>query len=352
MGIKALLPFIREKCPNAYRLYSFDILKNKVLLIDISIIMYAEKAKARREVARNTNLMVNFDIDENAVFKLWLQYICQFALTLLKHQIHPIFVFDGAPHEAKNAVKNKRKNTREEQLQDIKTIQEQLRNCPEMQYPKILIDNLLHKLINFVEVKFNEVRICQELLAHMGLDIIQANQEAEQACAMLFIENRAHCIFSRDSDVLAYGCPAFLNEITQQQGKYYFYGYSLDTILQELELTFEEFRDFVIMAGCDYNNNIKGIGIKRAYSLIKTYHSIDNLPQKYDISVLNHQLCREMFNVKPSEEVIKIAENLIVDDKLLGNNFKEISPYAFDICRQYNLENMLNEFNKCYKNFV
>lgn len=351
MGIKALLPFIREKCPNAYRMYDFDILKNKTLLIDISIIMYAEKAKARREIARTTNLMINFDLDEKAIFNLWLQYICQFTLTLLNHQIHPIFVFDGAPHEAKNAVKDKRKNMRNEQLENIRILREQLQHYPEMQYPKILIDKLRTCLVNFVEVKFNEVRSCQELLAHMGLDIIQAKQEAEQTCAMLVIENRAHCIFSRDSDVLAYGCPIFFNEITRQQGKYYFYGYSLEVILTELELNFNEFRDFLIMAGCDYNNNMKGIGIKRAYNLIKTYHSIENLPDNYDTSVLNYQLCREMFNNKSCEDVIDIAENLIVEDKLLGNNFKEISPYAFDICRQYNLEQMLNEFSKCYQQF-
>lgn len=49
----------------------------------------------------------------------------------------------------------------------------------------------------------------------------------------------------------------------------------LAVILQELELDMDKFIDLCIMCGCDYANNIRGIGAVRALSLIKQHGSIE-----------------------------------------------------------------------------
>lgn len=351
MGITDLLSFIREKCPTAYHLYPFDLLAGKVLVVDISIIMYAEKAKARRTIANSTNLTVNLDLNDNDVEKVWLANILAFASNLLQHRIRPVFVFDGPPHPAKNMVKEDRKEKKRIHREKIIAVQARLANCPSMHYPPALVSELRNLLVNYVDLTKQEVTACQTMLAHCGLDVVQAKNEAEQTCAMLLMENKAQAVFSRDSDLLVYGCASLLNEITIQQGKPYFYGYDLATILQDLGLCFASFRDFAIMCGCDYNSNIPRIGVKRSYALIKERQCIENVASSYDISILNHNTCRMLFSTLASEQTISVCEHLVIDGILYGNHFTKVSPYAFDIMRQYGLENSLTQLKKLYANF-
>jgi 5'-3' exonuclease len=49
----------------------------------------------------------------------------------------------------------------------------------------------------------------------------------------------------------------------------------LEVLLAELDLTMDQFIDLCIMCGCDYANNIRGIGAVRALSLMKQHGSIE-----------------------------------------------------------------------------
>jgi len=51
--------------------------------------------------------------------------------------------------------------------------------------------------------------------------------------------------------------------------------FDLSVLLAELEVTMEQFIDVCIMCGCDYANNIRGIGAVRALALIKQHGSIE-----------------------------------------------------------------------------
>ena len=65
--------------------------------------------------------------------------------------------------------------------------------------------------------------------------------------------------------------------------------------MKGLNLSYLEFVDLCIMLKCDYNENIKKIGIATAYKLISQYKSIDKLPSRYDKTCLNHEICRMIF---------------------------------------------------------
>jgi len=68
-----------------------------------------------------------------------------------------------------------------------------------------------------------------------------------------------------------------------------------------MELTSDEFLDFCIMCGTDYNDNIPGVGPVKAYALIKEYGSIEHIGRQtsLDISILNHIKSRELFRNYP-----------------------------------------------------
>jgi 5'-3' exonuclease len=71
------------------------------------------------------------------------------------------------------------------------------------------------------------------------------------------------------------------------------------------------------MCGCDFNQNIPKIGPKRSYDLIKEFEDIDALPIQYDIQVLEHIKCREIFSYEPSEfteEMLNMGKNFVQDN--------------------------------------
>ncbi len=85
------------------------------------------------------------------------------------------------------------------------------------------------------------------------------------------------------------------------------------------ELTHEEFVDFCILCGTDFNHNIEKIGAVRAYDLIKKHKSIKNLPTVYNkiplnTAVLNEEECKRIFRKIPSTELCPIIPTLSLDN--------------------------------------
>ena len=45
---------------------------------------------------------------------------------------------------------------------------------------------------------------------------------------------------------------------------------TLSSILEELDLTYEQYIDFCILCGCDYTSKVPGIGPVKALKMIKS----------------------------------------------------------------------------------
>ena len=146
----------------------------------------------------------------------------------------------------------------------------------------------------------------------LGIPYANAELEAEKTCAQLCCEGKVDAVLSEDTDVLAYGAPVFLSKINT----------STDTcvrvvhseLLEELQLSYDQFLDLCIMCGTDYNRNIDKIGVIKAYEIIRDHKSIEGFEnhintlknkgmkmKKFEenaldkIEVLNHTRVRELF---------------------------------------------------------
>jgi 5'-3' exonuclease len=127
--------------------------------------------------------------------------------------------------------------------------------------------------------------------------------EAEALCAYLYKKDVVSGIASNDSDILAYGCSLitdfqFSND--DEGNKIVMTDHSALTHL--LDLNAEQFLDFCIMCGTDYNENIFRIGAVKSYDLIKCHKTIESVGKFLDptdrkgtILILNHNRVREIF---------------------------------------------------------
>jgi len=139
----------------------------------------------------------------------------------------------------------------------------------------------------------------------------------------------ADAVYTCDSDAMPLLCPFILIKI---EGNF-FIQRTLSTILENLELSPTEFQDFCILCGTDFNQKIHGIGPVRAYALIKQYKTIEEIEQhtELDISILNHERVRELFNLPGESFIDKIPPQgqvtiMELTRWLVKNNLTQLSP--------------------------
>ena len=104
MGIRKLNTLLHKKCSEIIVKYKFEDLRDKTIVIDISIYLYKFKG--------HTNLF---------------GYMYQMLLLFKKYNICPIFIFDGKPPEEKRNLLDERKKEKNIYQQKIKIIENTLK---------------------------------------------------------------------------------------------------------------------------------------------------------------------------------------------------------------------------------
>ena len=96
---------------------------------------------------------------------------------------------------------------------------------------------------------------------NLEVDLIVAPFEADAELAYLSKNGFVDGVITEDSDISVFGVDKILFKF-QMDG----FGllYQKTEILSHLQLTFEQFRSACILGGCDYLENLKNIGIKKA----------------------------------------------------------------------------------------
>jgi len=82
--------------------------------------------------------------------------------------------------------------------------------------------------------------------------------------------------------------------------------FHLSKVLEEMEMSTEEFIDLCILLGCDYCGSIKGIGPKTAIKLIKEHKTIEKVLSNIDTTK----------NAPPEDWLFKEARNLFINPEV------------------------------------
>jgi flap endonuclease-1 len=128
----------------------------------------------------------------------------------------------------------------------------------------------------------------KKLLTFLGIPVVQAPSEGEAQASYMAIKGDVWAVGSQDYDSFLFGAPRIVRNITLTgKVRYPSKGVEiklepelvyLKEVLDGLGITREQLIEIGILIGTDYNEGIKGIGPKKALDLIKSYRSIDNIP--------------------------------------------------------------------------
>jgi len=318
MGIKNLNKMIRNKCKNSIKMISISELSGKKIVIDI--LGYLYKYVAENALIENMYLMLS-------IFNYY--------------NVTPLFVFDGKPPVEKRNLLIKRKKDKEEAEKEychLKCILDTNERDLKVEDKEEIITtmNVLKK--KFVYLKKEQICKVKELIYSYGACYLDAPGEADELCAMLVIENKVWACLSEDSDMFVYGCPRVLRYISLLNHTVVLY--DMKSILKELELNQNVFREICILSGTDYdlqiiknnnvNNNVKHNFDNLLGNLFEMYRKFNNSLEteptiKYDLlhifsNLEKYMKCNLDFDYETFKNIYSIFD--LSKNKLLLSDFQ------------------------------
>lgn len=262
MGIKQLFSLIEMNAPKSIRNVPLHLYASKAIAIDASKILYQfliATSQGYQILGRVSDLT-----DKNGQPTGHLLGFISKSLQLVEAGIKPIWVFDGKPPvEKKREIERRRA---------IRTAAKELET--DFRDSGNIIDQLkFHK--RSVSISGTMSSDAHKMLALMGFSVIVAPAEAEAQCVQLLKEGKVSAVISEDMDCLAFGSLIMLKNFKKKTDK--LIEISLETVLTELHLDYDQFIDLCILCGCDYCPHIGGLGPFNALKLIQQFSTIENV---------------------------------------------------------------------------
>jgi 5'-3' exonuclease len=312
MGIKNLHHFLRKTCPSVYSTVPISKYAFKKIAIDISIFMCKFKS------SNGNNYIDSF---------------LHLISVLRYNEVHFIFVYDTKAPPEKDLERKQRIEAREKNKVRVERIMETWFNYKQdlnLTEDSILeqnnlviedevllgfitklmdnmdkisvkkIDNEIHKLQNSIlSIRTEDFNLTKEFFKTCNIPFIDAEGEAEATCASLVRHGLVAAVLTEDTDVLAYKAPFMLHKLDISNGT--MVEIDFEEILTQLKFTEQQFLDFCIMCGTDYNTNIFKIGPDKSYKLLQQYGSIEGIAEanpNISVDILNYEKTRSLFTNK------------------------------------------------------
>ncbi|XP_017923383.1 flap endonuclease 1 [Manacus vitellinus] len=264
MGIHGLAKLIADVAPGAIRENDIKSYFGRKVAIDASMSIYQFLIAVRQ----GADVLHNDDGDTTS----HLMGMFYRTIRMVENGIKPVYVFDGKPPQLKSGELAKRTERRAEAEKHLQEAQEAGEEENVEKYSKRL-----------VKVTPQHTQECKKLLELMGIPYVEAPGEAEASCAALVKAGKVYAAATEDMDCLTFGSPVLMRHLTASETKKLpIQEFHLNRVLQDMQLTWEQFVDLCILLGCDYCASIRGIGPKRAVELIREHKSIERIVRQLD----------------------------------------------------------------------
>lgn len=291
MGIAGLPNHIKTKHPSLFKTIDLSIYSGHILGIDTSIYMYKYKSLALKTVINDTVSYVDidrcdplFDINVERVGRLILQQFYSLFEMLNYINIRALFIFDGdRPQEKKDKAHLERQSIKDNQINKFNMFKQMWINKDYTMYQKHeLYTEIIKCRGNMFWPTHEDYDILLNMLHHFKIAHVVSSGEADNLCAFLAISKYVFGIYSIDSDLYAYGVPLVITNMSlyyDDNNKPVVEATVIKTfeIYDALNLTSQQFIDFCILCGTDYNHGIDDIGTVGALKLIQAYKTLEKV---------------------------------------------------------------------------
>tara|TARA_B110001450_G_scaffold253816_1_gene277988 strand:- start:567 stop:1544 length:978 start_codon:yes stop_codon:yes gene_type:complete len=256
MGIKGLTGLIKKTSPDSIQHIGLYTMKEKRVAIDTSIFLYKSliNVRSKGDYLRNKDGKVVSHI-QGLYYK---------TNQLLSFGITPIYIFDGKPPQEKS-----------------QTIKERVKKADECKTKMDATTDKKEKLNlekGTIRIKKEYIDDLKRLFDSMGVSYIHPDGEAEAYASELCKIGFVDAVMTEDMDTLSYGCPQLVRGCIDKSIKRpeVITTFNFQKILEDFQMTHDEFIDMCILCGCDYCPTIPKVGPVRAMKFIQKYKTIEN----------------------------------------------------------------------------
>ncbi|MHA1683768.1 MAG: hypothetical protein ACTSUE_22710 [Promethearchaeota archaeon] len=285
-----------------FRPCSTGDLKGSVVAIDgcnwlhqfLKVNVYSKGHKERLVLLDKTHRMINH-----------LRGFLFRTINLVKRNIWPVFVFDGAAS----------KKVRGKKVVDTSEFREKHGYLKQLHDEAV--DHGMVELARNLGMRFEylfpiAMAETKSLIKFMGMPIITAPGEGEAQCAHLFIDGLVDHVLTLDIDALLFGAGSVVKNLSVTRNKKQVMKASLKKSLRALGITREQLVEVAILVGTDFNKGITGIGSKTALRLVKKHEMIEDIAfheNKFDFSALG----LEKRNTIQSSDLLDDLRDIFLD---------------------------------------
>ena len=338
MGIKkGFKKFLKEKSPDSFKTIKLEELCGRKIAFDAVNVFYSHWCVCQNKVFDQMGFSIlREDINVDSIQERWLDLVWKTVSRILSYGITPVMVFDGlSPKEKKETQEDRisKSNKAKERAEELKA---KIREVPEHLKTKDMLAPLKTCYAQWHTISKSNFVILKIMFKGMGLPVLDAVGEGEALCSELCRKGYVYAAYSTDTDNLAHLCPRWIYELDQKTAEIVY----LDRLLSDLGFGGEQFRDFCILLGCDYNDGVSGVAAPTAYRYLDRFGSLEKIDSigKEELISLNHVKCRELFNVN----ILIEAPNLLLD-KL------SISTYLNDSLTPLKMDHISEKLGNIYK---
>lgn len=307
MGVRHLNKYLRKNCPNSIKTIHLKEIKNKKIVIDVSIYLY--KFLAEGALMENMYLLISI---------------------LLSYNIEPIFIFDGKPPVEKNTTIYKRKEERILARNELIELEYVYNNEDNMKNKKNLLTKINALKRQSVIVTKQHINNIKKLMDAYGIDYIVSTGEADELCGYLLREKKAWGCLSDDTDMFVYRCDYILRDLNLLYHTVVMY--DKQNILKELNINEEGFKEILVVSTSEYSHNIditvgQVIALYRKYKKVKFKYSFYIWLLKNTNYIKDYKELLNVYKIYTNNNINLIDVNKEIKKTKNVNKIQEIMGY-------------------------
>ena len=205
----------------------------------------------------------------------------------------PVWIFDGKASSLKQNESERRRNLKEENLKKKE---------------QSIQDNDLKNALKFAKraifLNESEIENAKTMLKLSGIPLYESPIEADPLLCYLERSKQVDYVISSDSDLLAYGIGGILRRdasVSKDAKSDKFEFVSLADVLENLGFDLDQFTDFCILLGTDFNSAAWKLGPVTAFKMIDEFRNLEDLfasrhTDKFDFSAYkDFEIIRKTF---------------------------------------------------------
>jgi flap endonuclease-1 len=279
MGIKDINTFLKKKEINCFNKVPMKIFRKRRIAIDSLNWVFTFLGIVVKKIV-NYKKDILEPISQDEIFDVLFKEFLNFNTKFLNYGITPVWIWDGVSQDNKGVTKVERRKAREKSFEKKEEIEKILKDTNPLERSPDLIDQYKKLLTTATHLKRSKIEEIKKRSLELGIPTITAEDEAENLGSSLAVEKIIAGIWSSDTDTYPLGAPLVVKKFEYLKGEMYINFVFTPNILKGLELNIDEFRDFCILLGTDFNDRLPSIGPMRSYELIKRYRCLEEIEKE------------------------------------------------------------------------